>query len=552
MFFLKMLITALKTLSAYAIHIVVGVIIIALVIIAIAAIKKYYRKWERLIDSLPSWASTVGVLGTFLGITAGLVDFDTNPQFIDDSIRTLLDGLKTAFYTSLAGMLGSWVLSIIIDRLFDRYNSEQPSSETEAIKDMTSALSSFSTAMAEQSRQTVKAFNEFTASMNQMRSDVQSINSQILSQSERQLQILENIATGNTNLTTSVNSLTNETGGVKSAIESLSEETRNVKTAVNTLENVTSDGFNVISSTAKKMSESLTGVDNATGEMQDILSAMSPQFTMLAEHVQNQNEVMRGYIDDILTGMLRTNQLLTQKFDEFTELMKKSNTEALKEAMENALAKLNEQMSDLINRLITDNFTRLTECVDQLATWQRENKEMVSALTKQYHQMEMDFEGTSTSLSEVKDSVHSLTYDGGKLSQIVSALNQVMIEDERFVQMTTNLTEAAATNKQTTEAFNEEVNALNEWVRKQRNFADAVNALIATLNDLSSIKNYSDQFWSDTKKGMNDGVAILTKGSRSLQSQIEGMNNVFYERLSATLSNLDACIRAIMDNNHRR
>lgn len=72
------------------------------------------RRW---IESLPSMVSTLGVLGTFGGITLGLWFFNTKE--LNDSIPLLLSGLKTAFFTSLAGMIGSLVLNRMVSRLYD-------------------------------------------------------------------------------------------------------------------------------------------------------------------------------------------------------------------------------------------------------------------------------------------------------------------------------------------------------------------------------------------------------------------------------------------------
>jgi len=52
---------------------------------------------------------SIGVLGTFIGIFLGLWYFDT--EDIDGSVPKLLDGLKLAFLTSIAGMLISILLS---------------------------------------------------------------------------------------------------------------------------------------------------------------------------------------------------------------------------------------------------------------------------------------------------------------------------------------------------------------------------------------------------------------------------------------------------------
>ena len=64
-------------------------------------------KARRFTAYAPTLLTTVGILGTFVGIVIGLLDF--RPTDVDNSIGRLLDGLKTAFITSLAGMFTSIV-----------------------------------------------------------------------------------------------------------------------------------------------------------------------------------------------------------------------------------------------------------------------------------------------------------------------------------------------------------------------------------------------------------------------------------------------------------
>lgn len=102
-------------------------IILTLAVIAIYVIFAIYVKQKknkgqleakrRWIEQLPSILSTVGVLGTFIGITKGLIGFDTDD--IAGSIPTLLGGLSTAFFTSLAGMIGSLLLSRQVNHFYD-------------------------------------------------------------------------------------------------------------------------------------------------------------------------------------------------------------------------------------------------------------------------------------------------------------------------------------------------------------------------------------------------------------------------------------------------
>ena len=42
-----------------------------------------------------------------------------NPNVLDESIPLLLEGLKTAFFTSLAGMIGSLILSKYVSSVYD-------------------------------------------------------------------------------------------------------------------------------------------------------------------------------------------------------------------------------------------------------------------------------------------------------------------------------------------------------------------------------------------------------------------------------------------------
>mgnify|MGYP000025746059 FL=1 len=55
--------------------------------------------------------TSLGILGTFIGIVVGLLDF--NAEDIDGSIGLLLAGLKTAFITSLVGMTASIVFKVL-------------------------------------------------------------------------------------------------------------------------------------------------------------------------------------------------------------------------------------------------------------------------------------------------------------------------------------------------------------------------------------------------------------------------------------------------------
>ena len=83
-----------------------------IIIAVILLVGLYYRlikkETNKIIALLPNIEVTLGILGTFVGIYIGLLEFDV--QDISKSIPALLEGLKTAFITSIAGISASIIL----------------------------------------------------------------------------------------------------------------------------------------------------------------------------------------------------------------------------------------------------------------------------------------------------------------------------------------------------------------------------------------------------------------------------------------------------------
>ncbi len=98
-----------------------------LVVFAIAVFQGFTRRHGRFLEIAPNLLTSLGILGTFVGIVIGLLDFDT--ANIDASISNLLEGLKTAFITSLAGMSASIAFKGLDAWKFAPMREETPSNE---------------------------------------------------------------------------------------------------------------------------------------------------------------------------------------------------------------------------------------------------------------------------------------------------------------------------------------------------------------------------------------------------------------------------------------
>ena len=491
--------------------IVIGVVFFVSLIYTLYARKnqKLFKN-RRVIDSLPNIVSALGVIGTFLGITLGLVNFNPSPDKIDASISTLLGGLKTAFLTSLAGMAGSLILRFFVtDKVFDK--------EEEGISSTEQASINICKEIQQMSQQMVTAMQNNSASQVQMLSEIEAIkSSQVTFFNSVQTQLdkmnTKSIEAMNTNFETLV--LLNRNQDINIA---------NIKTSIDEINGNVAEVLDIESSTSSIHQEQL-------------------------DETKKYSEVLRAEVDEIETKMTETNKLLTAKFDEFSELLQKSNTEALVEVMKKVTEEFQKQMNELISKLVQENFDQLNKSVEKLNVWQQENKEMISQLTNQYKQMANEFESTSTHLTTVAKDTKLLVGDGSKLSQLIAQLNKVMVDDKKFVEIATKLEQSASLTKESITKFDQSNKSLDNWIQKHKNFAEEIEKLIAKLDELNKIRDYSDEFWKDTKKGMNEGIGIIKKGAEFLNSQLTDLDRQFYARLSTTLGELDACIQAMINN----
>lgn len=76
---------------------------------------------KNLLNLIPGAMTGMGILGTFIGLSFGLQNFNTGTaEEIADSISPLMDGIKVAFHTSIYGMMFSLFFNWVYKRIFER------------------------------------------------------------------------------------------------------------------------------------------------------------------------------------------------------------------------------------------------------------------------------------------------------------------------------------------------------------------------------------------------------------------------------------------------
>jgi len=488
-------------------------------------------------ESKAAVLSTLGVLGTFLGITWGLMGFDADN--LDNSIPILLGGLKTAFFTSLAGMICSLVYNGILNHIYDVFESSQPSSQDESVAKICDAITRMSETSVN-SIETIKtqlttAQNNQTAFYNAALSSLNGLNKEYVDSLKEEVKgVMNSILLQTTAVGTQLKPL--------EAVKDLASDVKAISMGLPDISGKLNEQLTELKASGSSISEIRKTAEQQLDEVKTISETSKSQLAEAKVYSEN----LHTEVSEIQAKMKETNELLAQKFDDFSELLKKSNTEALVEVMKGLTEEFQKQMGTLIERLVKENFDQLNKSVEQLNTWQIENKSMIQSLTSQYKEMSENFANDAEALNKVTQDTSLLVSDGGKLQDLLSALSKVMVDDTRFVEITKNLEDTAQLSKDNMAKFGESTEKLNDWVRKQRNFVDAVAQLMGKLEEINKINDYSSQFWKETKKGMDDSVGIIKKTSESLNANLRGINQEFYERLASTLSELDACIQAMV------
>ena len=79
-------------------------------VLALGLFFHLFRYSSKTAEVAPAILTSIGIFGTFLGVALGLWHFDTAD--IQGSVPRLMDGLKTAFWTSIAGLFAALTLKI--------------------------------------------------------------------------------------------------------------------------------------------------------------------------------------------------------------------------------------------------------------------------------------------------------------------------------------------------------------------------------------------------------------------------------------------------------
>lgn len=267
-------------------------------------------------------------------------------------------------------------------------------------------------------------------------------------------------------------------------------------------------------------------------------SLLSQLIRFREEARENTGEQLKA-VQSIEATMSDNTKLMAGKFDEFTDLLEKSNTDALVSAISNVMSDFNEKFNDLISKLVQENFAELNNSVKSLNDWQQEYKSAVTILINQLKQASGNLVTSSQLMENISNSTDRLTNNDGRLVKLIKELEEVISEEGMFKSSVSNLHNSTKELHESSENF-------KDWSKSEKNLIDEISDLIQSLKEIENLRNKSGQFWSDIKENMHEGTSILSDGNERLLENVEVLETSFNERMDTSFRSLDKVLQAMV------
>ncbi len=405
-------------------------------IFIVAVLLKPFGWLQALTHYTPTLLTSLGILGTFVGIVIGLLEFD--PTRIDASITLLLNGLKTAFITSLAGMALSIFYKILTSTfLVSLRKSKVPDEDQVGIGDLYAAL--------------------------QAQTDsVQALKKAISENDESSLM-----------------------GQVKLLRGDLSDQ-------------------------HKATARELVALNTTTGQ--------------LAATAATQQQAFGQFTDTLWI-----------KLQDFADMMAKSATEQVIEALKAAIADFNHNLTEQFG----DNFKALNEAVGKLLEWQENYKQQIHDMIQQYQLGVSAITQTETSVAKISTDAGTIPETMEQLKQIVE-VNQHQLSElgehlDAFRDIRDRAVEAVPEIRQHIDATLDGVRGASETLARGMNEnAEQIKTLIQSGAEgfQTSVDQVNKTLVSNSEalaQGMTESVeqvkTVIVTGAEDFKNSVHGVNS---------------------------
>jgi hypothetical protein len=272
-------------------------------------------------------------------------------------------------------------------------------------------------------------------------------------------------------------------------------------------------------------------------------SSLATQFLKLRDENKDSSKQVVSALSEVVTHVSATKEIIvanhqdvTSKFDQFSEQLEKSNTEALVQVIEKVIGGFNERLNELIERLVKENFEELNQSVKNLNDWQIENKKQVEALIEQYRNTVTQIGDTAKVIDQIAKTNERLVSQEGVLAKSLAEIDKLFVEENKLAKSVERL-------DTTTIVFQKTGEALAQWQKKQDKVNGNIEELIESISDLSTLYDETEGFFDTVKRQMQDAAGILDNGNKSISDQLNNMQRTFTDSMNKSFQTLDSILQ---------
>lgn len=488
----------------------------------------------RMLDTASGTLVGLGLLGTFLGLTLGIRGFDSsNTDRINESIQVLLNGMGTAFLTSLLGMTFS-IIFTFIDKSLRHRLYKNVNGLTEKL-DALYYIDDITFANINQQKIVDKLYNELKADLqgqtSSIREDFKELNGKLSYANESGV----NVPIAN---------------AVREILSENTQQTKALKSFSTDLAIELNQGFDETLSRQmqQKILPLMESVDATTKTVvehidQMAVSVSSPATDMMQKVVDELKQSMASLINEFSTGLSgsATSELenLAKQLGSAAQAMSEfpRNMENISVTLQVTIEEVKHAISEISNTSANANSTAMKQMQEQITfatvaisnainevkevmsgisqSSQEQSNQMVSKLAEAAEKMGTFLTGTMNTLStSVTQSVKDITEDvNSKQASLIALQEDTTIQTKKLL-----------------DSFNiglERLEKMNTYISgTMSGFRQAQGEITVSTSNLRTISDEMKYATEMFNKGQNDYAAKLVELQMKSQRGIDQLSEL--------------------------
>lgn len=555
----------------------------------------------RLLDTAAGTLVGLGLLGTFLGLTLGIKDFDSSStQNIQKSIQLLLSGMGTAFITSLVGMLLSMIYSFcdkywrnrlskhlhvltkkldslyyIDDRTLDDLNEQALAK---------SIASTMKEVVEHEMRSVVNALNEKLTYNNESGEATTIANAirEILKENQEQSKALKSFST---DLAIELNNgfdevlsrqmqqkilplMENVDATTKAIVEHIDQMASLVSSpATDMIQTVVDELKNSMSEMMKEFSSGLSG--SATNELETLAHQLGTAAQSMADFPNNMAHIsstlqvtieeVKNAVSEISSTSANANSIAMQRMQEQITFATGAISAAIaevKDVMSGISQSSQEQSNQMVSKLADAAEKMGTFLSGTISTLSSSVQQSVKSITDDVNNKQADLialqEDTTSQTKKLLETFNTGLDRLEKMNEyITGTMNMFQQAQGQITGSTAHLQTITGDMKLATQLFNKSQTdyavKMEEMQRNSQRGIDAVTELLKNSGDLS--EDYVEKF-ETIRQGLGSIFQQLQSGLSEYSRTVQATTQKYLDQYSTSLTNTtDALSSTIQQQN---